>query len=32
LYLFSQYQQGQNDSEIPKFDPLVQAEEEKISR
>ena len=32
LFLFRKYEQGQNAGEIPKFDPLVQAEEKKIAR
>jgi putative heme-binding domain-containing protein len=32
LFGFRKYEQGQNAREIPQFDPLVQAEEEKIAR
>ncbi len=32
LYLFRKQEQGQNAQEIPRFDPLVEAEEQKIAR
>lgn len=32
LFLFRKHEQGQNAKEIPQFDPLVKAEEEKIAR
>ena len=32
LFGFRKYEQGQNAREIPQFDPLVQAEEEKIAK
>src|SRR5262245_12919484 len=31
LFLFRKHEQGQNAKEIPQFDPLIQAEEEKIT-
>ncbi len=32
LFLFRKHEQGRNAQEIPKFDPLIQAEEEKIAK
>jgi len=32
LFLFRKHEQGKNAQEIPKFDPLIQAEEEKIAK
>jgi len=32
LFLFRKHEQGQNAKEIPQFDPLIKAEEEKIGR
>jgi putative heme-binding domain-containing protein len=32
LFLFRKHEQGKNAREIPEFDPLVQAEEEKIAK
>jgi len=32
LFLFRKHEQGQNAKEIPQFDPLVQAEEQKIAK
>jgi putative heme-binding domain-containing protein len=32
LFLFRKHEQGKNAQEIPKFDPLIQAEEEQIAK
>ncbi len=32
LFLFRKHEQGQNAKEIPQFDPLIQAQEEKIAQ